>query len=436
MLIYKSQILPEFNLIVVEKTDKYWNKFEKLFEDFGVAFVDADKKTIFMSGKYIFENTWFEKKHLDFIEAHEAAHVILNHGSSTSRNIKEEREADYLAIIMLEKMNNIKAAKLGKDEFLVRNGVLFESTETLLCDKTKKIINEFLIPDENRELIMEQIMISESRIADMKEKYNNVPEMVFNNFIVKDPSGNQKYLNWMLSAYTHLWVRPKTEEHMIEASDNIIQAVSDFHYNINKIDADFIKSFMLKLNMNPEFGDNRKIIRNPKDLYSYPTNQLSKFILLVDKLSQKPTKNDIRNIIKNETDKILNTPEWLIVVPKTHKASCLYGKNTRWCTTMTDDPETFNDYIKKGTIFYVINNKTNNKTAILVRELGDIEIYDEKDKPIDNELPDIVWKSISDYCNNIMGYEINSFDNTQITTANSFDDIDVDDIINFDNDEF
>ena len=187
MLVYKSQILPNFNIIIVENTDKYYNRFQKLFRELGVAFVDSKQESIFVDGNYIFENDWFEKQHLDFIEAHEAAHIILGHTTNKDRNIAEERDADYLAILILQEIGNTKAVKLGKEEFLTRNGLLFESAKRILGDSTKKIINEFLIPDEKKKIIMEQIVISEGRITDMKEKYQNVPQEIFNLFIQKDP---------------------------------------------------------------------------------------------------------------------------------------------------------------------------------------------------------------------------------------------------------
>jgi len=430
MLVYKSQILPDFNIIIIENTDKYYDRFQKLFRDLGVAFVDAKQESIFVDGNYIFENDWFEKQHLDFIEAHEAAHIILGHTNSKDRSITEERDADYLAILILQEMGNKRAAKLGKDEFLTRNGLLFESAEKLIQNETRKVINEFLIPDDKKKLIAEQIVISEGRISDMKEKYPNVPKEVFNLFVQKDPSGNQKYLNWMLNAYTNVWNKPTSFDEQQKTAEHIIDTVTGFHENAYKITDEIIKKYMSW--RDPEFGNNPKILKNPKDLYSYPTNN-SVLILLVDKLREQPTKVDIKNIIKNETDKILNTSEWTVIVPKTHASSCLYGANTRWCTASKHDPAAFNDYISKGTIFYVINHKTNEKTAVFVRQLGNVEIYDEEDKPTGNNLPEIVWNAIIKYCKDIIGYDLNTMDKNQITTIGRDEDFDLDTLIDFEN---
>jgi len=410
---------------MVEEKDPYYKKFKELFEEFGIAFVDKKEKSIFVDGEYIFENYWFEKKHLDFIEAHEAAHVILGHDNASGRNLKEERAADYFAILILEELGKKAAANVGKEEFLTRNGLLFENTKKTIDEETQKKIRKFFRTDEEEKLLREQLIITESRVSDMKEKYPEVPEDVFNYFVNHDPAGNQKYLDWMLSAYENRWNKSSSTINL-----HIVNLVTAFHNLSNRLTPEFIKEFFSTWR-DSEYQPNQKIIKNPKDLYSYDPTRLQVLSEILAKLNTKPTKSEIKKIIKKDIDKILFDDNWIVISPKTHQASCFYGANTRWCTAAKNKPETYNNYVKKGKLFYIINNNTNEKYAIFVRELGDIEIYDGTDDPIGDVFPDVIWDNINNYLKNI-GYNFDDPIELRITT-NQDDEIDLDTLIDFDN---
>ena len=57
---------------------------------------------------------------------------------------------------------------------------------------------------------------------------------------------------------------------------------------------------------------------------------------------------------KNEYEKILDNEKYLMVVPFTHKASCKYGANTKWCTTKRDDDNDFEEHYNSGLLAYLI----------------------------------------------------------------------------------
>jgi hypothetical protein len=101
-------------------------------------------------------------------------------------------------------------------------------------------------------------------------------------------------------------------------------------------------------------------------------------------LSQ-PTKTQIKrkqivgkSIFVNETD------TWLIVVPLDKDASCFYGKNTSWCTTVPTASQ-FENYFYDRSIMliYCINKETGSKWAIASHVgVNDIEMFDQGDNPI------------------------------------------------------
>ena len=64
--------------------------------------------------------------------------------------------------------------------------------------------------------------------------------------------------------------------------------------------------------------------------------------------------NETFDASPNEYKKILQTKDFLMVVPFTHAASCKYGANTKWCTTKKNDDEFFNEHVSSGLLTYII----------------------------------------------------------------------------------
>lgn len=65
---------------------------------------------------------------------------------------------------------------------------------------------------------------------------------------------------------------------------------------------------------------------------------------------------------KKEIHRIFEDEQFLIFKPLTHISSCSYGYQTKWCTSMVNDPEYFYNY-SRGILIYLINKKTNVKFA-------------------------------------------------------------------------
>jgi hypothetical protein len=63
----------------------------------------------------------------------------------------------------------------------------------------------------------------------------------------------------------------------------------------------------------------------------------------------------------NEAELLYNTPEWKVVIPETHAASCYFGRNTEWCTTTTDNSDYFDEYSEDGPLYIVLQKKTNKR---------------------------------------------------------------------------
>ena len=125
LISFKSDFLTDININVVFKGDKNYMFLKEIFNEYGFGFLSPDTKTIIIDGEiFVHENMSFND--LKYVEAHEVAHIILNH--TGDRNDKDEIEADLGAYILL-KNKNMCTERLV-DEFEGRHG--FPFTEGLL----------------------------------------------------------------------------------------------------------------------------------------------------------------------------------------------------------------------------------------------------------------------------------------------------------------
>lgn len=84
---------------------------------------------------------------------------------------------------------------------------------------------------------------------------------------------------------------------------------------------------------------------------------------------------------KDEYEKWYEDKDWLVVIPKTHRASCKYGANTRWCTASKDNDHYFNQYSSDDTPLIIIIEKGGNKWQI---HFDSNQWMDEQDEEIED----------------------------------------------------
>lgn len=228
-------------------------------------------------------------------------------------------------------------------------------------------------------------LIVEGRVEDMKAKYvdntelppiKRIPERRFNALVKGDPSGNQKYLDWMIQQVIRGDIIGVTTGY-------ILKLVGEFHEKQNRL---------------PK-----------KDLYQYSGyHELEKALL-----NLPPSKSEMRRIQKEGSVKLYEDDRHLIVVPKTTEGSCYYGQGTKWCTAAKKNNQ-FENYSSSGMLIYIIdkshpgkdeNGHDFSKLALyipydIIQDYGggsiryldhyDIELYDATDE----HLEDALW---SDY---------------------------------------
>lgn len=231
-----------------------------------------------------------------------------------------------------------------------------------------------MMSDVIKYIILEQL-ISENRVNQTMVKYPCIPPTVINYLSVNDPSGNNKYLEWMTKQF---WSTPSgmvgvdntdTETWLLDMSYSTDGALTqpqcgetwedDFGRHFDAIP---IRGWVQQM-----CDTILEIVRNfhrfsqsleKKDINQYHLDSLN--LVLEPKIlkaKEKELSKDVTKIYEDDT--------WLIMSPKTHAASCVYGANTQWCVTMKNNPSYFDRYTTNSFyLIFVINKKDNKKWAI------------------------------------------------------------------------
>lgn len=239
--------------------------------------------------------------------------------------------------------------------------------------------------------ILEQL-ITENRVNQAKEAYPCIPPPIIDYFSQNDPSGNNKYLNWMCKQFwddsesinggyvgeyqtVWTWLRDVLDDRYDEdGSDNgeinnaTIQPTCAELWNENTT---------TRFNGNIsgwEEGMADMIINEVKNFHRFSAALREKDInkynydSLIRALEPAILKSQEKDLAKDVT-KIYEDNDWLMLSPKTHNASCAYGANTKWCVTMRNDPAYYQRYTRDDFyLIFVIKKKDNKKWAINTKQ--------------------------------------------------------------------
>ena len=94
-------------------------------------------------------------------------------------------------------------------------------------------------------------------------------------------------------------------------------------------------------------------------------------------LSKRQLKGKTR--IKFEETFVVDSPEWVVVVPHTHRAAIHWSKNAHWDTGIKHDDIWFNEYNKRGDLYIMWNKSTNKGYQLHVETKS---LFDDKNSPV------------------------------------------------------
>lgn len=124
----------------------------------------------------------------------------------------------------------------------------------------------------------------------------------------------------------------------------------------------------------------RNLVEN-NDLSKY--NEFNEIIDIVTIIGDK----QIEKEMEKQVVKLYDDGDWLLIRPLTWESSKKYGSNTKWCTTSSGSESTFDSYITKGMLFYMLNRRTNLKVACfksLSKTSPEFSFWNDKDSRIDS----------------------------------------------------
>lgn len=239
------------------------------------------------------------------------------------------------------------------------------------------------------------MILTEGRKEDIYNKYKNkidverklnssVEPISIYDILIQDPyiqDTNYKFLDSLIQQhYFTNEIYPRQGKELEELEPNTVATSRDSI--INK--RNFVNTVVPKV----QFFENNKDKYPKKDLRGYVGNLFDRdFLDFTTDLMLKQSKKNEGKEAKKDSIKLYEDDNILVVKPLTHKASCYYGSGTKWCTTMAGSPTYFNEYSRKGNLYYIILKKIAReskyaKIALLLKpdvNFDDGEFYDTKD---------------------------------------------------------
>lgn len=177
--------------------------------------------------------------------------------------------------------------------------------------------------DFNLSQILDSNILLEGRKEDAIKKYGEEHTDLVNLLSDVDPSGNNKYLNWMVKMSLGLGAGD-----FIPTADNVARQISIFHRNLQRI--------------------------KNKDINSYKDFQDFMDVVAEALVAEE----DVR--VSKEADKIYEDKDVVIMAPFTVEASCKYGAGSKWCIASTNNSNSnphFDDYSKHSNFYFFINKE-------------------------------------------------------------------------------
>jgi len=203
------------------------------------------------------------------------------------------------------------------------------------------------------EIIIESIrkILLENRVDDVRKKFPNVNPEFIDYFVKNDPSGNQKYLEWLVKAVNHKPTVMSLNRDILGIRDTepTIETVNELWFLVNQFHN--LLPYLVRTN---EEGKKE----GTTDLYQYKFTDTEMIHYLAYDLRRA---EDFRNRkekekkLKSEADKLYEDSQWLVIRPKTWESSCHYGAGTKWCTTSKETSSHFKRETDRNFLIYVID---------------------------------------------------------------------------------
>lgn len=138
-----------------------------------------------------------------------------------------------------------------------------------------------------------------------------------------------------------------------------------------------------------------------------------------------------RSEVDRETEILFDDGRWLVLIPRTQRASCFWGKGTRWCISAERSHNYFEQYRKDGPIVFLIDRRSDRKWALVA---GTGEFRDTRDDPgnpadIPDHVADVVeqkfpgvWDAVAKWLRGAMVIHIDGYRDLHDLTSRLIED--------------
>lgn len=212
------------------------------------------------------------------------------------------------------------------------------------------------------ELVLENVekLLLEGRVEDVKKRYPQPTWDVIDELVEIDPSSNNKYLDWMAKTYlgrTIQWFKDNAsdrESYYNWTLDQVPDTSEDPRWRQNplwrSVRNSISDSTVRELRDNLEHFHKNPSKYEIKDINQFKSQK--EFDDAVEIAKQKLSRKEMK---ETGVDKVFEDDRFILMMPKTHKASCRYGARTKWCVTMRGYSGYFENYFGQGPIFFLID---------------------------------------------------------------------------------
>ena len=214
------------------------------------------------------------------------------------------------------------------------------------------------------ELVLESVekLLVEGRVENIKKKWPNVSWDVIDKLVGVDPSKTNKFLEWVVKNYMNgrniKWFKDNANNSSsyyswteLQVPDTAEDPRWEDDYSLRRNAMTSInneKAGVLKDNLEHFFKNASKY--EIKDINQFKSAK--EFEDAAEIAKQKLSRKEMKD---TGVDKVFEDDRFILMMPKTHKASCRYGARTRWCVTMRGYSGYFESYFGQGPIFFLID---------------------------------------------------------------------------------
>lgn len=204
--------------------------------------------------------------------------------------------------------------------------------------KLLSIVQESILTEGRKEDVYKKYWVEFQTLGaeygDLEAQYKALIE----SFSDADPSGNNKYLDWMIKSQLEILKGNYKVPKNVNADDFIVNLINSFNKNQQRITQEFAK----------QKGFSKHVVDSPRDINVYNIRDLKIMTDMLDReKAAQQNLSDAYVLYENE--------KWLILSPKSYEASCKYGAGTKWCVASKKSTQHFQSYTNSGKLVFVID---------------------------------------------------------------------------------